>query len=271
MEIGARIDFMGLISVSMANPNGDPVNGGMPRTDSDGYGIITDVCIKRKLRDRLAQSGVPILITSPRYGNDCVSARLRELQKLSGEELIREACTRWYDVRAFGQIFFGAGKKNTRSACVNGAVSLRQLFSVHPVELFSVPITRCNQGSARGGANDTFVKRSAVRYGLYVLKGSVCTEVARRNGFSEEDALLLKEALRDIFTGDASASRPAGSMVMERLYWWRHNTRLGDVPAARVYDTVQLRLREGCERPLGFSDYIVEEKPLDRLVPEIIC
>ncbi|MGN0687799.1 MAG: type I-C CRISPR-associated protein Cas7/Csd2 [Oscillospiraceae bacterium] len=272
MIVDTRIDFMGLIGVSLANPNGDPVNGGAPRTLSDGCGIITDVCIKRKLRNRLAELGESILVQPQRDITDSIESRLRCLSQADDESIISEACKRWYDVRAFGQLLYGVGRKRAKCLSVCGAVTVQHALSLHPVELLELPITRCINGrSSAGRASDTMGMRTAVRYGLYRLKGSVCAGAAAKTGFSQEDADKLKSALLTLFANDACAARPEGSMVMERLYWWKHSAFSGNVSAAKVFDTVKLTLREGCATPLSFEDYIVEEQHLNGITPEIFC
>ncbi len=272
MELRNKIDFMGLISVVMANPNGDPLNGGFPRTDSSGYGIITDVCFKRKLRNRLSENGENILITPQTDLSDCIASRLKQLDKLTDDELPYEACRQWYDVRAFGQVFFGVGRKSSRSCFVKGAVSVSHALSVHPVELVELPVTCCINGkSSNARASDTLGMRIAVRYGLYIMKGSVNAAAAHKTGFSHEDAQSLKAALCSMFANDASAARPEGSMTMERLYWWEHSCITGDYPSRKVFDTIKPQLCEGIRKPLCFSDYIVEEQHLNGLLPEIIC
>lgn len=263
-----KIDFLGLISVRGANPNGDPLNGGRPRIDSDGYGIVTDVCIKRKLRDRLAEAGEDIFVTPPCGSGDSLSRRASELPRLDREEFIREACERWYDVRAFGQLFrFSAGE----AVSIRGPVSIQRAFSADIIEIEELPLTRCISALGRGRRRaDTLSFISHVRYGLYVLKGSVNVHFAEKTGFSEEDAGKLKTALLNIFQNDSSASRPDGSMRMERLYWWKHSTSAGDLPSFAVHDTVKLRRRAGIEHPLRFEDYIIDYKPLDGLSAEIL-
>ena len=272
MTINGRIDFMGLISVSMANPNGDPLNCNIPRTDCEGYGIISDVCIKRKLRDRLAESGEDILIMPQKDPYDCLAQRIQELGALDNSEFVDAAARRWYDVRAFGQVFCGTGKRGSRSVSVRGAVTIQRAVSVDPVEIVELPLTRCVNGAqVCGKSSDTMGSRAYVGYGLYLLKGSVCAAYAKRNGFSAEDTEKLLGILPRMFDNDASAARPEGSMVVERLYIWRHGSALGRYPAAKVFSTIRPRLREGCTSPRCFADYIIEEQHLDGLTPEIIC
>ena len=271
MNLNHKIDFLGLISVSFANPNGDPLDCNRPRTDSEGLGIISDVCIKRKLRDRLAESGEQILISPPSDRFDSINERLKQLHLSRNEDISEKACDKWYDVRAFGHVFFGAGRKNSKSESVRGAVSIQHAISVHPVELIELPITRCiNSTDTRNKHCDTLGFKYLVRYGLYMLKGSVCVHAANKTGFSDEDADKLISALKGLFDNDCSASRPEGSMVMERLYIWRHENTLGKYPSAKVFDTIKPVLNEGCTDPRSFSDYTVEEQHLNGLMPEII-
>ncbi len=267
----SRQDFLALISVEGANPNGDPLCGGRPRIDIDGFGIITDVCIKRKLRNTLWDMGEEIFV-SPPNGTESLSARAQVLSGIPRENLAAEACARWYDVRAFGQLFAfrGAGADGAALG-IKGAVSLQHLFSVSPIEISELPITRCiNAAVSRGRAHDTMGFKSFVKYGLYVLKGSVNVPAAEHNGFSEEDCEKLKTALRVMFGCDSSAARPAGSIRTERLYWWSHRSRYGDCSPQRVFDTVKLRLCEGVSLPKSFSDYELSEQPIPGLEPELL-
>ncbi len=263
-----KVDFMALISVYNANPNGDPLNGGRPRTDSMGYGIISDVCLKRKLRNRLMAEKVPIFVSPPEHQKDSLEHRAGAITVSTKEGYIREACKKWYDVRAFGQVFSFAGRRGCSS--VRGPVTIQHAFSVDPIVIEELPITRCINGAARQGrSSDTLGFRSYVRYGLYVMKGSVCAGLAQKTGFTEQDCIRLRNVMRDIFNGDASSSRPDGSMVLERLYWWNHHTPAGDYPSAKVFESVQIHKREDVDYPITFSDYIIEEYPLYGLSPRI--
>lgn len=265
MRLLHKIDFMALISVSGANPNGDPLCGGRPRTDSDGYGIITDVCIKRKLRDRLSELGENILITPQKERSDSIAGRISAIKPLGAAEL----CAHFYDVRAFGQVM-AFSRSPLRTEGIRGAVSIGHAFSLHPVDIVELPITRCiNSESGKGRGSDTLGFKSFVRYGLYVLQGSVNTHYAAKNGFCERDADRLIEALSTLFQDDVSAARPEGSMAVERLYVWRHSSAYGDYPPQRVFGSVRARLREGLEKPLCFGDYEITEQPLSGLSPEI--
>ncbi|MBQ8171331.1 MAG: type I-C CRISPR-associated protein Cas7/Csd2 [Oscillospiraceae bacterium] len=269
--LNGRIDFLMLISVDGANPNGDPLCSGRPRIDTDGHGIISDVCIKRKLRNRLSQTGEEIFITPSSLGGDTLSARADQLEYIDSRQFISGACRKWYDVRTFGQVFaFNIRTAEHRSLGIRGPVTIQRARSVHPVEIAESALTRCINAVSAGRRNaDTFGFKSYVRYGLYVMKGSVCPFRAAETGFDRRDADKLKDALYSIFTNDASAARPEGSMQMKRLYWWQHDAVSGRYPAYRVFETVTPRLREHCTQPCCFDDYIIEESFPDKLVPEI--
>ncbi len=265
MKMLHRIDFLMLLSVSCANPNGDPLCGGKPRTDLSGYGIITDVSIKRRLRDRLAAMGEPILVTPQTADSDCIAKRISAVKPLNCKEL----CSRFLDVRMFGQVF--ALKHSPISTdSVRGAVSIAHAISLHPIEIIELPITRCiNADFSHGRGRDTMGFRSIVRYALYEIKGTINSHYAMLNGFTSDDADKLKQALLSLYDNDVSVARPAGSMAIERLYTWKHSTACGNYPMHLVYNTVKAELRPGIERPLCFDDYVITEQPLPELTPEI--
>lgn len=265
MEMLHRIDFLAFLSVCCANPNGDPLCGGRPRTDPNGYGIITDVSIKRRLRDRLAAMGEPILITPPTTSGDCIAKRISAVKPLNREEL----CRRFFDVRAFGQVF-ALKRSPIFTESVRGAVSISHAISLHPAEIIELPITRCiNADFGHGRGKDTMGFKSIVRYALYPIKGTINTRYAVRNGFTSYDAEKLKQAMLMLYDNDISAAHPAGSMAIERLYTWRHRAADGDYPMHAVFNTVKAELRQGVERPLCFEDYVITEQPLPSLNPEI--
>lgn len=257
-----RTDFLALISVSRANPNGDPLHGGKPRTDRAGCGIISPVCIKRKLRDRLSEMGAEILITPPCVPGDSLAQRAARLKP--GSDYVRRACERWYDVRAFGQVFAFPG---AHYPGVKGPVTLQEAFSLHPIRLCREGITRCIGYSDDAHGSDIGF-RQFVEYGLYALRGSVSAYAAAKTGFSEEDCELLRLALLHMFDNDSSSARPAGSMAVKRLFWWKHSGMLGEYPPDRVFGTVTAELK--CSGlPLSFGDYRIIHTPLPGLEPTI--
>ena len=265
-----KVDFMGLISVSHANPNGDPLCGGRPRIDSAGYGLITDVCLKRKLRNRLLEMNTPIFVSPPDHDTDTLEHRASEISCTDKHEYARAACKRWFDVRGFGQVFSFAGRRSTVS--VRGPVTIQHAFSVDPIAIEELPITRCiNSSSPKKRAPDTLGFRSYVQYGLYIMKGSVCASLAEKTGFSEQDCIRFRNALLDIFTNDASSARPDGSMTLERLYWWNHHSACGDYSSASVFNTIHIRKKVGIDTPMRFSDYDITETHLAGLTPRIFA
>lgn len=265
MQLLHKTDFMALISVSGANPNGDPLCGGRPRTDNDGYGIITDVCIKRKLRDRLSDMGEDILITPQRSCSDSISKRISAAKAQNSAEL----CRRFYDVRAFGQVV-AISRSPLHTEGIRGAVSIGHAFSLHPVDIIELPITRCiNSVTAKGRGSDTLGFKSFIRYGLYQLRGSVNVHYAKKNGFSRQDKDKFIKALATLFQSDISSARPEGSMAIERLYVWQHSSAYGDIPSHKVVGSVNIQLRDGIEKPLCFEDYEITEQPISGLSPDI--
>lgn len=258
-----RTDFLALISVSRANPNGDPLHGGRPRTDRAGHGLISPVCVKRKLRDRLGEMGAEILISPPCVPGDSLALRAARIK--SGSDYTKRACERWYDVRAFGQVFAFSG---AHYPSVKGAVSLQEALSLHPVRLCREGITRCICSSANAQRNSEIGFRQFVEYGLYTLCGSVNAYAAAKTGFSNEDCEMLRLALLRMFDNDSSAARPAGSMAVKRLFWWEHSGMIGRYPPDRVFKTVKAELL--CSgTPLCFEDYRIIHEPLPDLNPEI--
>lgn len=230
-----KIDFVALISVTRANGNGDPLNGNRPRTDYNGFGEISDVCIKRKLRNRMQDMGQPIFVQSADRSDDgCGSLSERAASVLKGikdrDQYAALACRTWLDVRAFGQVFAFKDAKGL-SVGVRGPVSVHQAVSLSPVEVESLQITKSVNGEKKekdeSRASDTMGTKHFVRFGLYEIKGAINVQLAEKTGFTEEDAETVKECLRTLFVNDASAARPDGSMEVVRLFWWKHNCRDG--------------------------------------------
>ncbi len=274
-----KIDFTVLIRVENANPNGDPLNGNRPRTTYTGQGEISDVCIKRKIRNRLQDMGESIFVqSSDRKTDDYSSLSERASGNIkdykNSEEYAKKACEQWLDVRAFGQVFaFKAGKdkKEGVSVGVRGPVSIHQAVSCSPVDINSMQITKSvNSETSEKKGSDTMGTKHFVEFGLYRVKGSINVQLAEKTGFSENDARQLQEALRTLFINDASSARPDGSMEVVSVYWWRHDNKIGQYSAAKVHDSLKICLKEGVSIPACVDDYEIKLEPLPGLEPVII-
>ena len=272
-----KIDFVALISVTKANGNGDPLNGNRPRTDYNGMGEISDVCIKRKIRNRMQDLGNEIFVQmEERCDDGCKSLSERAAAVTKGikdkETYARIACEKWLDVRSFGQVFaFKSTDKSGVSVGVRGPVSIHQAVSISPVEVESMQITKSVNGEpGEKRSSDTMGMKHFVRFGLYELKGSINVQLAEKTGFTQEDAETVKECLRTLFVNDASAARPDGSMEVYRLYWWEHNCRDGQYSSARVHRSVHVAPKDCAGLPSGVEDYDITLDELPGLTPEII-
>jgi CRISPR-associated protein Csd2 len=271
-----KIDFAAVLRVNHANPNGDPLNGNRPRTDYNGYGEITDVCLKRKIRDRLQEAGLDIFVQSDdRKKDDATSLRDRAEKALGKKfdpaETLKLACAKWVDVRAFGQLFALPKKGKTKgdegegdtgvSIPIRGPVTLQSAFSIQPVEVTSTQITKSVSGEGDGtkrGA-DTMGMKHRVDDGVYVFYGSMNPQLAERTGFSDEDAEAIKNVLPKLFENDASSARPEGSMEVLKVIWWKHGSKCGQYSSAKVHRTLSVK-------PNGE----IALTALDGLEPEII-
>jgi len=273
-----KIDFAVIFTVNKANPNGDPLNGNMPREDYDGFGEMSDVCVKRKLRNRLQDMGERIFVQSSERCDDgfkSLSERAKETLKdyaKDAGEFSKKACETWIDVRGFGQVF---AFKNLFSSGVTlgvrGPVLVRTATSASPIDINSMQITKSVNGEpSKAGerASDTMGTKHRVEFGLYVIKGSINRQLADLTGFSDDDAEKIKEALCTLFENDASAARPDGSMEVRRVYWWRHNCPMGQYSSARVHRSLVITPVK--DTPKRFEDYDISLEPLDGLTPEIL-
>ena len=273
-----KVDFVALISVARANSNGDPLNGNRPRTDLNGFGEISDVCVKRKIRNRMQDMGNPIFVQSEdRCTDGFGSLSERASASLKGikdrEEYARRACETWLDVRTFGQVF--AFKDTKGFSCgVRGPVSIHQASSISPVEIESIQITKSANGEKKGKdenrASDTMGMKHFVRFGLYQIKGSINVQLAEKTGFTEADAETVRECLRTLFVNDASSARPDGSMEVVKLFWWKHNCKDGQYSSARVHRSVRIAQKDADAIPSCAEDYDIRLEPLPGLEPEII-
>lgn len=284
--LSKKIDFAVVVNVKNANPNGDPLNGNRPRVNYDGFGELSDVCLKRKIRNRLMQNGNAIFVQSDdNRVDDYRSLRARAEGILKGvdtkdEKKYREAaCKQWIDVRAFGQVFaYKGGDETGVSIGIRGPVSIHPAFSVIPVldRVSSIQITKSVSGEGDGSkrGSDTMGMKHRVDHGVYVFFGSINPQLAEKTGFSDEDAAAIKEALKTLFRNDASSARPEGSMEVVRVYWWEHNTKIGQYSSAKVHRAVEDRvsIKEGVTESKDIDDYnIPGKKEIDDVLPGLSC
>lgn len=279
-ELKGKIDFLVLVAVTEANPNGDPLNGNRPRENFEGYGEISDVCIKRKIRNRWQDMGQKIFVQSDDRANDsfrslkeradgcaALKTEISKGKKADRDKCAEIACQEWLDVRSFGQVF--AFKGVDVSLGIRGPVSIHQAVSVSPVDVISMQITKSvnSEDKKDGKASDTMGTKHRIEFGLYTVKGSVNVQSAEKTGFSQEDAELLKEALKTLFENDGSSARPEGSMEVCRLYWWQHKEKTPAVSTAKIHRSV--RIKPIVERPKKFNDYEITLESLDCTEPEV--
>lgn len=280
MNLSKKIDFALIIRVKNANPNGDPLNGNRPRTDFQGFGEITDVCLKRKIRDRLQDAGESIFVQSDEKKTDGMTSLANRAKdkdvglgadafnakKSSRDETAKKACEKWLDVRSFGQVFaFGKSDEGSGvSIAVRGPVTLHSAFSIEPVSVTSTQITKSVSGEGDGSkkASDTMGMKHRVDSGVYVAFGAMSPQLAERTGFSDDDAQTIKAVLSKLFEGDASSARPEGSMQVVKLIWWEHNCKSGQYSSAKVHESLKMN-----------ADGSFDEETLNQfadLKPEII-
>ncbi|MGN0506424.1 MAG: type I-C CRISPR-associated protein Cas7/Csd2 [Lachnospiraceae bacterium] len=278
-----KIDFALVVTATNANPNGDPLNGNRPREDFDGFGEISDVCIKRKIRNRLQDMNEDIFVKTDERCTDGYKslserakncAELAEAQKKKDKEAYaKAACEKWIDVRSFGQVFAFKGEDKGVSVGVRGPVSIHPAMSVSPVIIDDIQITKSTNGEpVKDGsrASDTMGTKHRVKFGLYLIKGSINCQLAEGTGFSEEDAEKIKEALRNLFENDASSARPEGSMEVVKLYWWKHNCASGQYSSAKVHRSLQITEKADLDHePRSFADYDIRVDALAGLEPEV--
>ncbi|MBB6694124.1 type I-C CRISPR-associated protein Cas7/Csd2 [Cohnella xylanilytica] len=278
-----KIDFAVVLSVTKANPNGDPLNGNRPRQNYDGHGEISDVAIKRKIRNRLQDMGEPVFVQSNDRKSDAFgSLRERadanaELEKVlksktsTSDDFAKIACQEWFDVRSFGQLFAFKGGKSGEgvSVGVRGPVSIHTATSLDPIDITSVQITKSvNSEPGKDRGSDTMGMKHRVDFGVYVFYGSINTQLAEKTGFTNEDAEKLKQALATLFENDASSARPEGSMEVHTVYWWEHSSKLGQYSSAKVHRS--LTWERQVEQPKEYGHYKFQVLPLEGLEVQII-
>lgn len=280
-SINNKYDFKVIFSVKNANPNGDPLNGNRPRQNFDGFGEVSDVCLKRKIRNRMQDLGESIFVQS----NDRVTDNFKSLKdRADGDEELKKilgkkknadadifaqiACKNWLDVRAFGQVF--AFKGSDLSVGVRGPVSIQLAESVDTIDISSMQITKSvNSVTSEGKGSDTMGMKHFVNFGVYEFNGSINPQLAEKTGFSAADAEKIYEALCTLFENDASSARPDGSMVVEKVYWWKHEGKLGQYSSAKVHHSVKIEKNPDIVQARNFNDYLITEETLPGLTPKV--
>ena len=279
-----RYEFVVLFDVENGNPNGDPDAGNMPRIDPEsGLGIVTDVCLKRKIRNYIEtvkedEKGYKIYIKEdmPLNRSDreaCESLGVEEtddkkvteaLKKLKksdpkADEKLRDyMCDNFFDIRTFGAVMTTFVKAALNCGQVRGPVQLGFARSIDPIVSQEVTITRVAITTEKDAENKSteMGRKSIVPYGLYRVEGYISANLARKvTGFSEEDLELLWEAIINMFEHDHSAAR--GKMAVRELIVFKHSKELGDCPAYKLFDAVEVKRKEDVIYPRKYQDYIV--------------
>ncbi|MDE0081642.1 MAG: type I-C CRISPR-associated protein Cas7/Csd2 [Gammaproteobacteria bacterium] len=262
-SVSKRSDFVLLFDVIDGNPNGDPDAGNLPRIDAEtGEGIVTDVCLKRKVRNfvELATGGEPpnaIYIKEKavlnRAHQEAYETLARNPDKPSGDdvkEVRRYMCDNFFDIRTFGAVM----STGVNAGQVRGPVQLTFGRSVGPIVSFDHSITRMAVTNERDLAKErTMGRKSTVPYGLYRAHGFISAAVARDTGFSDKDQNLLLRAFAEMFEHDRSAAR--GMMSTRGLYVFEHESELGSAPAHALFDRV--KVARAVDAPRSFSDFEV--------------
>lgn len=270
-----RYDFLLLFDVQDGNPNGDPDAGNMPRIDAETQqGLVTDVAIKRKLRNWVLArfDGVPphmIYVTEGAVLQNAKRAAYATLGiKLDADEKKRQRggddidqvrkwmCDSYWDIRTFGAVM----STGVSAGQVRGPVQLTFARSVDPVVSAEHAITRMavetpEEAAKQQGDARTMGRKFTLPYGLYVARGFIAPHLAAKTGFTTDDLDTLKQALRDMFELDRSAAR--GFMATRGIYAFRHDSALGNAPAAALFDLVRISRRDSGAPPRHFTDYAV--------------
>jgi CRISPR-associated protein Csd2 len=263
-----RYDFVYLFDVKDGNPNGDPDAGNLPRVDPEtGHGLITDVCLKRKVRNFVLvyppkSKGYDIFIKEKAILNKLIDeAHEQEEVKAKDkgektEEARKFMCRKYYDIRTFGAVM-STGKN---AGQVRGPVQLIFSRSIDPVATLEHSITRMAvateaEAEKQSGETRTMGRKFTVPYALYRCHGFISASLAEQTGFSDNDLKLFWEALKNMFEHDRSAAR--GQMAAQKLIVFRHEGKLGNAPAHELFSLVKVAKKEGERPPRDFSDYAV--------------
>ena len=263
--INNKYDFAIVFDVIDGNPNGDPDAGNLPRTDVEtGMGIVTDVCLKRKIRNyvQLTKKCVPpfdIFVKEKAVLSEIVSnayknggAKKKESDSEKNDSVVSYLCSRFFDIRTFGAVLTKGQGSNAGQ--VRGPVQLTFGRSVDPIAFVEHCITRMAVSSPKDKDKERAMgRKSTVPYGLYVAHGFVSPALAEQTGFSEEDLELLWESILNMFECDRSAAR--GLMSVKKLVIFKHNSHLGNAPSYKLFDLVKIEKKDKSLPARSFSDY----------------
>lgn len=271
-----RYDFVILFDVENGNPNGNPDAGNMPRIDPEtGYGLVTDVCLKRKIRNYVedlkeeapgyriyVKEGVPLnrsdaeALTAVGVSGDLKAAKKADPD--IDKKLRDFMCSNFYDIRTFGAVMTTFVKGALNCGQVRGPVQLNFARSIDPIVPQEVTITRVaitTEADAEKKGTE-MGRKHIVPYALYRAEGYVSANLARKTtGFSEDDLQLLWQAILNMFENDHSAAR--GKMAVRELIVFKHDSELGCAPAYKLFQKVQVQRVEGVEVPRRYEDYVV--------------
>lgn len=282
-ELKNRIDFVYIFDVQDGNPNGDPDAGNLPRVDAEtGMGLVTDVCLKRKVRNyvQVAKAGIEgddILVKSKDISGEevFVNGEIRKAYKDLGIELKvkdkakpeqvesgrKRMCEKFYDVRTFGAVL----STGANAGQVRGAIQMTFARSVNPIVSMEHALTVCaarDEDKSYESQVGIQGRKATVPYGLYVCHGFISANLAKQTGFTEEDLALFWDALKNMFDVDRSAAR--GLMSAQKLIVFKHESVLGNAPANKLFDLV--KIEKVCDgAPRKFEDYKVYEIEKDKL------
>ena len=264
-EIDKRIDFVYVFDVHDGNPNGDPDAANLPRVDAEtGHGLVTDVCLKRKIRNyvdlsRGSEPNYNIFIQEAAVLDNRVEAiyeteKVKRADKASQKDAAKQAlCDRYYDIRTFGAVIATKEKQGQ----VRGAVQLTFGRSVDPIVSLNHAITRMAVTKESDKDKErTMGRKATVPYGLYVVHGFVNANLANQTGFNKEDLKLLWDALINMFDNDRSAAR--GLMSAQKLIVFEHDSKLGNAPANKLFDLVSIAKKAGVDAPRSVDDYEIQ-------------
>ena len=273
-----RYEFTILFDVENGNPNGDPDAGNMPRIDPEtGYGIVTDVCLKRKIRNCVEtmcedkegykiyiKDGVPLNESdnTAYIAFDTDEKKIKELKKDDPEidkKICQFMCNNFFDIRTFGAVMTTFVKAALNCGQVRGPVQLGFARSIDPIVTQEVTITRVAITTKKDAENKSteMGRKYIVPYALYRVDGYISANLARKvTGFSEDDLALLWQAIINMFEYDHSAAR--GNMAVRELIVFKHTTELGNAPAYKLFDTVSVKRKEGVIAARSYNDYEVE-------------